>query len=98
MLDEMAIAQINANLSLCDSYLLNESEINYLNAIGADPKNTCDYWGATQTVLDNRAKTDESINESLALLIELSNLDGCSITLEPEVIPDVDIPYFGGGL
>lgn len=98
MLDEIAIAQINTNLELCDSYLLNQSEIDYQNAIGADPQSTCEYWEVTQNVLLERAQFDDSINYSLELCLQLSTVDGCDLSPVPEQVPVVDIPYFGGGL
>lgn len=98
MLDETAIAQINSNLELCDSYLLNQSEIDYQDAIGSNPQSTCEYWSVTQEVLFSRAKTDTSVNNSLDILIELSDIDGCSLSPTVEQVPEVNIPYFGGGL
>lgn len=98
MLSDEAIAQINVNLGLCDTYLLNTSEINLLNALGENPTDVCGYWSTTQTVLNARAETDVTIQQSLEILLVLSNLDSCNLTLQTEPIPDVNIPYFGGGL
>ena len=98
MLTSDQIAQINVNLGLCDTYLLNTSEINLLDAVGVDPVSVCDFWATTQEVLNSRAKTDTTMQQSLEVLLVLSSLDSCTIALQPEPVPDVNIPYFGGGL
>ena len=98
MLSEAAIVQININLGLCDTYLLNTAEIDYQNALGSDPTSVCEYWDTTQDVLNDRAVTDTTIQTSLEVLLILSGLDGCTITLQTEPIPAVNIPNFGGGL
>ena len=98
MLSEIAIIEINDLLVLCDSYRLNQSEIDGLNKTGADPASTCQYYDTAQIVLTKRSKYDTTQNNSLEQLEILAGIDGCSITLEPEIIPAVNIPVFGGSL
>lgn len=98
MLSEIAIIQINDLLVLSDSYRMNESEIDLLNKTGADPVTTCEYYDTAQIVLTNRSKFDTTQNNSLEQLQILANIDGCTITLEPEIVPQVNIPVFGGSL
>jgi hypothetical protein len=98
MLSEIAIIEINNLLVLVDSYRMNSSEISLLNKTGADPITECEYYDTAQIVLTNRSKSDTSQNNSLEQLQILANIDGCVITLETEIIPDVDIPVFGGSL
>ena len=98
MLSETAVIEINNILKLCETYLLTAGEIAYLNEIGADPLVTCDYYNSSQVVLTKRAKTDTSINTSLNALKVFADLDSCDITLAPEVVPAVDIPFFAGSI
>lgn len=98
MLSEIAIIQINDLLVLSDSYRMNQSEINGLNKAGADPAATCEYYDTAQIVLTNRSKFDTAQNKSLEQLQILATIDGCTITLDPEIIPAVNIPVFGGSL
>lgn len=98
MLSEIATININDLLVLSDSYRMNQSEIDGLNKTGADPATTCEYYDTAQIVLTNRSKFDTTQNNSLDQLQVLAKLDGCAIELEPEIIPAVNIPIFGGSL
>ena len=98
MLSEIAIIEINDLLVLSDSYRMSQFEIDVLNKTGADPIDTCGYYDTAQTVLTTRSKTDTTQNNSLEQLQILATLDGCTITLEAEIIPEVFIPVFGGSL
>ena len=98
MLSETAILEINDLLSLVESYLLTDNEIDYLNQIGENPTDICGYYDSTQLVLERRAKTDTTINNSLEALKDSAGIDGCTLTLAPEVVPSVDIPFFAGSI
>ena len=98
MLSETAIIEINKILELCDSYYLNQLEINQLNQLGADPTSTCDYYDTAQTTLTNRSKTDTSQNLALEMLLIFADNEGCAITLEPAITPTVYIPVLGGSI
>lgn len=97
-MDELAVIEVNKILSLCDTYLLTDGELNYLNEIGQNPQSTCEYYDTAQITLDRRARTDTTINAALDALKAFATVDGCMITLAPEVIPDVDVPMLGGAL
>ena len=98
MLSEIAIININDLLVLSDSYRMTQAEIDLLDKIGSDPATTCEYYDTAKIVLTNRSKTDTTQNLSLEQLQILATIDGCTIDLEPEIIPFVNIPVFGGSL
>ena len=98
MISEIAIIEVNKLIGLCDSYLMTQSEIDYLNQIGNAPVSICEYYDTTKIVFDRRVVTDSTINAALDMLAALSQLDGCTIELDPVLIPDVDIPIFAGAL
>ena len=98
MLTEIAIVETNRLLALSGSYRMSQFEIDVLNKAGAYPQGPCDYYATAQAVLTERSKTDTSQNSSLKQLQIFANDDGCTITLEPEIIPVVNIPVFGGSI
>ena len=95
-MSEIAIVEINKLLDLCDAYLLTQAEIDLLNKTGHDPRDMAGYYDCAQTVLEKRSENDTRCNEQLTMLQALAKTDGIELELEPEKVPQVDIPMFGG--
>ena len=80
MLTNENTIDINKILVLCGATRLNEkSEIEYLNAIGAEVADPCDNYKISQTVLLDRLKnqTGERNYSQLARLKTLATANGC---------------------
>lgn len=97
-MDELAIIEVNKVLGLCEAYLLTDAEITQLTKLGENPSSTCGYYSTAQIVLTTRAKFDTSVNDQLGALVVWASLDSCPIELAPEVVPEVDIPFYAGAL
>lgn len=97
-MDETAIHEVNNLLGLVDTYLLTESEIEYLIKIGENPTSECEYYATTQIVLLERSKFDPTMQASLDALGALAALDGCTLEEQEAETPSVDIPVYGGSI
>lgn len=98
MLSEIAIVEINKLLDLCDAYLLTQAEIDLLNKTGHAPEDVAGYYDSAQTVLEKRSENDTRCNDQLTMLQALAVSDSVDLELQPEKVPQVDIPIFGGSI
>lgn len=78
----------------------NAKEIRRLQYMNFDPSTDEENYKAVEVVLNDRAKTDYSVNAQLELLYEYAEEDGIDMgqTSPTEVIPTVHVMYVGGKL
>lgn len=99
MLTNENVIEINRILVLCGAVRLNEkSEIEYLNAIGAEVVEPCDNYKVAQTVLLDRLKnqTGERNYSQLSRLKKLAEANGCQLDdKKPEAKQNQTVRIYG---
>ncbi len=77
---------------------MNQEEIDFANAINANPEGECECYQFAQKVLLERVAMDSNKRFMLLRLKALAEANGCSLSDKQPVVKPARIPIIGGGL
>ena len=97
-MQEIAIIEIDALLVLINSTRLTENEIIRLKKADFDPIDLNGYYATTAQLLSYRSVYDTSAKQHSKLLIDIAKTDNIELKQPILSTPEVNIPFFAGGL
>lgn len=97
MISEDAQNHIDTILRQSGSDSMTQDEIDFANAINANPESQCDYYKFAQNVLVERASVDSNQKYTLVRLKKLADAAGCSLSDKEPVVRPARILVIGGG-
>tara|TARA_Y100000588_G_scaffold373413_1_gene447224 strand:- start:423 stop:719 length:297 start_codon:yes stop_codon:yes gene_type:complete len=80
------------------STAMNQDEIDYANALNANPITDCECYQLAQTVLIERVSKDSNKAYTLTRLKKLAEANGCSLSNKQPTLKAARIPIVGGGI
>ncbi|MGD1335043.1 hypothetical protein ACP6H1_21750 [Vibrio harveyi] len=98
MISEEAQIKTDKILRTCGSTSMTMDEIDFANAINANPEDDCDCYKLAQKVLIGRVSQDSNKSYMLSRLKVLAEANGCSLTNEQPTLKAARIPIVGGGI
>ncbi|EXJ31222.1 hypothetical protein [Vibrio parahaemolyticus] len=98
MISEDSQILIDTILRNCGTESMTQEEIDFANAINADPKGECECYQFSQNVLVERVSQDSNKRFTLVRLKALAEANGCSLTDKKPVVKEARIPIIGGGI
>ena len=96
-MNPIQINEINRILNLARSARLTHHEIDVLTHANSDPNTLEDYYNLCRDILVTRSKYQANIERQLEALQGIAAADGVTIEYTAQ-IPDINIPYFCGGI
>ncbi|EHJ9961298.1 hypothetical protein [Vibrio parahaemolyticus] len=98
MISEDSQILIDTILRNCGTESMTQEEIDFANAINADPEGECECYQFSQNVLVERVSQDSNKRFTLVRLKALAEANGCSLTDKKPVVKEARIPIIGGGI
>ncbi len=98
MISEDAQITIDKILRNCGSQSMTQEEIDFANAVNADPESEEDCYQFAQKVLIERVSQDSNKRFTLIRLKVLAEANGYSLSDKQPVVKPARIPIIGGGL
>ncbi|MCG9699637.1 hypothetical protein L1D19_05760 [Vibrio natriegens] len=98
MISEDSQVRIDNILRNCGSETMQQPEIDFANAINANPEGECECYQFAQKVLLERVAMDSNKRFMLLRLKALAEANGCSLSDKQPVVKPARIPIIGGGL
>lgn len=98
MISEDSQICIDNILRNCGSETMQQEEIDFANAINANPEGECECYQFAQKVLLERVSMDSNKRFMLLRLKALAEANGCSLSDKQPVVKPARIPIIGGGL
>ena len=98
-MDNIQTLEINAILTLADTYRLTNDEIQLLNKHQHVPISLCEYYKSAYEVITWRSSY-ANMTRPADLVKQHAELDGCTLLLEPIELatPEVSVPVYCLGL
>ncbi len=98
MISEDSQILIDTILRNCGTESMTQEEIDFANAINANPEGECECYQFSQSVLVERVSQDSNKRFTLVRLKALAEANGCSLTDKKPVVKEARIPIIGGGI
>ncbi|EOD9553471.1 hypothetical protein [Vibrio parahaemolyticus] len=98
MISEDSQIRIDTILRNCGTESMTQEEIDFANAINANPEGECECYQFSQSVLVERVSQDSNKRFTLIRLKALAEANGCSLTDKKPVVKEARIPIIGGGI
>ncbi|HCG8551672.1 TPA: hypothetical protein ACX3DE_001221 [Vibrio parahaemolyticus] len=97
MISEDSQILIDTILRNCGSEAMLQDEIDFANAVNANPEGECECYQFSQKVLIERVSQDNNKRFTLIRLKALAEANGCSLSDKQPVVKPARIPIIGGG-
>lgn len=98
MISEGSLIRIDTILRNCGSQSMTQEEVDFANAINANPEGECECYQFAQKVLIERVSQDSNKRFTLVRLKALAEANGCSLSDKQPIVKPARIPIIGGGL
>lgn len=103
MIDDFMISEDSQNsidsiLRNSGSQSMTQDEIDFANAVNANPIGECECYKFAHTVLIERVSMDSNLSYTISRLKKLAEANGCSLSDKQPIVKAARIPIVGGGI